>query len=95
MLIIKYSYNDKYVELPVDLKIFPSIEDAKDVYEWDLLNYVASEIAGKSVELEPSPIACERGGPRPTPKSVGEVAYEFGFSKLQLIDNNELAVFVA
>ena len=94
MLIIKYTYKDKRVELPVDLKIFPSIEDSKDVYEWDLLNYVASEISGESVELEPSPIVCERGGPRATPKSVDEVASEFGFSTLQLIDNNELAVFV-
>jgi hypothetical protein len=94
MLIVRYTYKEERVELPIDLKIFPDIEEARDVHEWDLLNYVASEITGKPVELEQTGVACERGGARPQLKSVSEVALDFGFSTLQLIDKNELAVFV-
>jgi len=92
MLIIKYTYNDKNVELPIDLNIFPSIENSKDISEWDLLNYVASEIYGESLKLDP--ISCEREDPRSISNSVSVVADEFGFSTLALTENNELVVFV-
>ncbi|MFK3862260.1 hypothetical protein [Pseudoalteromonas rhizosphaerae] len=94
MLIIKYTYKSNKNELPVDLKVFSGIEEPKDIDEWDLLNYVASEVMGKTIDLEPSFLAAERGGKRPARKSSDEVAYEFGFSALQLIDNGELAIMI-
>jgi len=94
MLTIKYTYNDKNVELPIDLNIFPSVENSKDISEWDLLNYVASEIYGESLKLDQDPISCAREGPRSISNSVSVVADEFGFSTLALTENNELVVFV-
>jgi len=94
MLFIKYTYKNKKKESSVDLKVFPSIEGPKDIDEWDLLNYVASEVTGEAIDLEPPFVASERGGERPVRKKPGEVALEFGFSTLQLIDNGELAIFI-
>jgi len=94
MLIIRYTYEDKKVELPLDLKELSDLEDPKEVDEWDLLNYVASKVQGEIVDLTPIPSAAPRGGNRPVKDSIGDVAFNFGFSALQLIDNDELAVFI-
>ena len=94
MLFIKYTYKEESGELPVKLDVFPDVEEAKRVHEWDLLNYAASEITGEPTNLSPFPVASPRGAPRPDYISVSETASEFGFSTLQLINNNELAVFI-
>lgn len=86
MLVLKYIYKGERKEVPFDLSVMSNIEEPSEIDEWDFLNVVASQIKGEQVELCADMSATPRGGKRNLEPQIGEVAYEFGFESLYLID---------
>ncbi len=93
MLVLKYTYQEERVELPFDLGVLPKVDVLDDLDKWDLLNFVASKVKGELIELGPNYEAAKKGT-RGVKQDIGEVAYEFGFSSLVLLNANEPAVFI-
>ncbi|MBB1417842.1 hypothetical protein H5187_11165 [Pseudoalteromonas sp. SG44-1] len=89
MLILKYVYKDAREELPFELSEFEGVEDASEIDEWDLLNWVASKVTQTVVELSQPMYAVPRGGKRGEKENIAEIAHQFGFRALVLIDKNE------
>ena len=94
MVFINYGYKGVFSQKQVDINAVFNETKAKNVNEWELLNYIASFITGDKVDLLPPSVAISRNSVRPVPHKCSEAATNFGFNKLELLESNKAEVII-